>query len=73
MELPWSAAQAAALGQREPATYDEITEALGNLVHAARREFAVVGTPLVPTPWDRRHECINDLLDWLDLLALEAE
>lgn len=41
----------------------ELEEALASLVHRARREFAVVGTPLAPTPWDRRHASINALLD----------
>jgi hypothetical protein len=34
--------------------------------HAAKREFAVVGTPQLPTPWDKAHTKINNLLDELD-------
>jgi hypothetical protein len=44
-------------------TRAEIAEALTNLGHVARREFPVVGTPRAPTPWDRRHQAINALLD----------
>ena len=44
-----------------------LIEALTNMTARAKREFAVVGTPLMPTPWDRRHVAINDLLDLLDL------
>lgn len=44
-----------------------LLEALANLSHRAQREFPVVGTPEVPTPWDRRHAAINELLDLLDM------
>jgi hypothetical protein len=43
-----------------------LIEALANMCARAKREFAVVGTPLRPTPWDRRHHALNDLLDLLE-------
>lgn len=46
-------------------TRAELAEALTNLSHAAQREFPVVGSEDAPTPWDRRHRTINQLLhDW---------
>lgn len=46
-------------------TKAELAEALTNLSHTAQREFPVVGTEDVPTPWDCRHRVINALLcDW---------
>jgi hypothetical protein len=44
-----------------------LIEALHNMNARAKREFAVVGTPRIPTPWDRRHRALNDLLDMLDM------
>jgi len=45
---------------------DELAEALGHLVHAAKREMPVVGNPDHPTPWDAAHGRIDVLLDELD-------
>jgi len=46
----------------------EIEEALAALAQRAAREFPVIGTADSPTPWDRRHAVINDLLEeWLKL------
>ena len=46
----------------------EIEEALAALAQRAAREFPVIGTVDSPTPWDRRHAVINDLLEeWLKL------
>lgn len=47
-------------------TRDELVEALGNMNRSAKRTMAVVGTDLVPTPWDRFHARINALLDDLE-------
>ena len=44
-------------------TKAELAEAMRNVCHRARREFPKVGTPLRPTPWDRRHAELNRLLD----------
>lgn len=49
------------------ATRTEITDALARLVHQAKREMAVVGTVLLPTPWDLWHVRINARLDQLDV------
>ena len=46
-----------------------LIEALLNMNARAKREFAVVGTPLHPTPWDRRHNALNDLLTQLQACA----
>lgn len=48
------------------ATREEIEEALGHQVHAAKRTFAKVGSAEHPTEWDKAHGRINDLLDQLD-------
>ena len=49
-----------------PATKAELQEALRNMCHRAKREMAVVGTPLRPTPWDQIHKQIDGLLDQLE-------
>lgn len=51
--------------EQEP-TRSELIEGLANLSHAAKREMPVVGTVLAPTPWDRRHASIDQLLDELE-------
>lgn len=49
----------------EASTREELAEALLNLCARARREMPVVGTELLRTPWDKRHEAIDALLeDW---------
>jgi hypothetical protein len=51
----------------EAATRREaLRQTITALVHQAKREFAVVGTPTRPTPWDRYHQRINTALDELD-------
>lgn len=47
-------------------TRPELLEALTHLTFRAKREIPVVGTVDFPTPWDRRHGALNDLLDQLD-------
>lgn len=47
-------------------TKAELREAITNVAYRARREMPVVGTPLLPTGWDRRHAEINRLLDELE-------
>lgn len=49
-----------------PVTRAELQEALTNMCHRARREMPVVGTPLLPTGWDRRHAEIDRLLTRLE-------
>lgn len=49
-------------------TREDLIEAIVFQCHSARREFPVVGTPRAPTPWDRRHRAINELLTNLELL-----
>ena len=44
-----------------------LIEAIHNLNHRAQREFPVVGTTQYATPWDTRHQQINDLLDVLEM------
>lgn len=44
-------------------TKAELAEAITNICFRARREMPVVGTPRAPTPWDRRHQELNRLLD----------
>lgn len=60
-----SAPEAEPVGRADRA---ELIEGLANLCHAARREFPKVGTLRAPTPWDRRHQSINELLTNLELL-----
>lgn len=45
----------------------ELIEALGHLNHAARRCFPKVGNETLPTPWDLRHQAINEHLTLLEL------
>lgn len=47
----------------------EIAEAITNMAHRAAREFPVVGSPEHPTPWDKRHQSINAMLDDLERAA----
>lgn len=51
------------------ATRAEVTESLARLCHLAKREMAVVGTTLMPTPWDLLHIRINAQLDRLDVVT----
>lgn len=51
------------------ASAEDCREALGHLCDAAKRLPHVVGTRECPTPWDRRHEAIDELLDLIDLAA----
>jgi hypothetical protein len=48
--------------EEEVETVEEIEEALMHLKHTASRCFQVVGTEEHPTPWDKAHGQINDLL-----------
>jgi hypothetical protein len=50
-------------------TRAEIAKMLTAASFAAQREFPVVGSALVPTPWDRRHAGINTLLDDWELAS----
>jgi hypothetical protein len=50
----------------DDSTRSEVIEALGYLCHRSKREMPVVGTTARPTPWDERHDALNDLLDRLD-------
>jgi hypothetical protein len=45
---------------------EELQEALGHLVHRAKRCVGVVGTKEFPTPWDKAHGHIDNVLDLLD-------
>lgn len=47
----------------DESTREDLEEALTHLAHAAAREMPVVGTDAMPTPWDRRHAAIDELLD----------
>jgi hypothetical protein len=49
----------------EPPDRAELREALRYACAAARRLPQVVGTPKLPTRWDRAHSHLNDLLDQL--------
>lgn len=49
-------------------TREDLIEGLTYLCFTARREFPVLGTPEFPTPWDRRHAQIDELLTELDEL-----
>lgn len=43
----------------------DLADMLAAECHRAQREFPVVGTALVPTPWDKRHARLDALLgDW---------
>lgn len=47
-------------------TKADIAEALGHVLHRAKRQTPVVGTAEFPTPWDTAHEMLDSLLDdWL--------
>jgi hypothetical protein len=50
---------------------DELAEGLANLVFAAKREMPVVRrlTTDEPTPWDRRHASIDQMLTDLEALG----
>ena len=54
------------------ATREEVEEALVHHVHAAKRTFAAVGNEAYPTPWDKAHVRINELLDLLDQYKVEV-
>lgn len=55
----------AALRVVDDATRDELEEALGHLVHAAKRVVPVVGTDEYPTAWDKAHKLIDvRLTEW---------
>lgn len=54
------------------ATREEVEEALAHQVHTAKRTFAKVGSPEHPTPWDKAHVRINELLDVLDEYKVEV-
>lgn len=54
------------------ATREEVEEALAHHVHTAKRTFAKVGNEAYPTPWDRAHARINELLDLLDQYKAEV-
>ena len=43
-------------------TRHEIAEALSNMCARAQREMPVVGTEELPTPWDKRHAALDELL-----------
>ena len=47
----------------DESTRADIAEAITNMCARARREMPVVGTELLPTPWDKRHRAIDALLD----------
>lgn len=55
----------------EPASEDrvQLAEALCHLSHAAKRTFARVGSPDLPTPWDLCHQRIDDHLTLWELAA----
>lgn len=56
-----------------PTSRAELEQALTNHSHRAQREYPVVGPTSQPTPWDRRHQQINDLLDhWQHTSHVEA-
>lgn len=46
----------------DTSTPAELREAIAHLNHRAKREFHVVGSADLPTPWDLRHAAINELL-----------
>lgn len=50
----------------DPIGRAEIIEQITLCNHAAKREFAKVGTVLRPTGWDVRHRRLNYLLDELE-------
>lgn len=47
----------------DDSTRGEIAEALTHLNRRAKREFPRIGTAEHPTPWDRRHTALDNLLD----------
>lgn len=53
----------------DQSTRDELVEALGHMVHAAKREFPRVGSAEHPTAWDRRHAALDALLDDLEFVG----
>jgi hypothetical protein len=42
-------------------------EAITHLAFRASREIPAVGTEEFPTPWDRRHGAVNELLSQLEV------
>jgi hypothetical protein len=55
-------------------TRADLCEALSHHVHAAKREMPVVRrlTTDPPTPWERRHASIDQLLTDLEALGCDA-
>ena len=47
----------------------EVREQLAHLNATAKRQMRVVGSPLLPTPWDRLHARMNIALDELEALG----
>lgn len=56
----------------EEETVEEIEEALMHVSHTASRCFPVVGNEDNPTPWDKAHGQINDLLDARERAAVPS-
>ncbi|MGZ4574772.1 MAG: hypothetical protein ACXVXY_07215 [Mycobacteriaceae bacterium] len=54
--------------RHEEASREDITEALGYLCRAAKRQPCVVGTDEYPSRWDQAHRRINDTLTMLEAL-----
>jgi hypothetical protein len=73
--MPWWKRVMMAVEQINPDATDglELTEreqliyACINMNGRAKREMRVVGTPQLKTPWDLRHEEINNYLTLLEL------
>lgn len=54
---------------RDDSSREDLVEALAHLSFRAAREIHVVGTRDYPTPWDRRHGAIDQLLTQLEATA----
>lgn len=51
---------------RDDSSRAELVEAITHLAFRATREIPAVGNEKCPTPWDRRHEALNELLTQLE-------
>ena len=54
--------------RHEEASRADVIEALGHLCSAAKRLPCVIGTPELPTPYDRAHVRIDETLTMLEAM-----
>lgn len=68
-EVTMTATRPEVIRVTDTSTRDELIEALTHLAFRAAREVPAVGSDEYPTPWDRRHAALNELLTQLEATA----